>query len=342
MRKDRCAVDSNTQKDTSAHDNYKRRINYLRLSITDRCNLRCFYCMPEQGVKQLRHKEILRYEELLRLIRIFTGIGINKIRITGGEPLVRKGVVDFIKDVSQIEGVNDLSLTTNGMLLEKMARDLFDAGVKRINVSLDSLKKEKYYDITRSGSLSQVLAGLKKAQEVGFSPIKVNAVVIRGVNDDEVIDFAKMTEEHPFSIRFIEYMQIGEKSKWDKKLFVSSSEIKSRIEEYSKLELVDKTDKSSPSTDYKIPGAKGTLGFISPLSEHFCMLCNRLRLTADGKLRNCLFSENEIDLKEALRLNDDDEAVSQIIRAAICAKPEGYEKIEKDSSKKRSMHTIGG
>ncbi len=343
MTKDYCGIEHDKNPEgVKATDKFARRINYLRVSVTDRCNLRCFYCMPENGICQLNHKQILRYEELLRVIRISSENGIDKVRITGGEPLVRKGIIDFIKDVAKIKAINDLTLTTNGIMLADMAKDIFDAGLKRLNISIDSLKERTYSKITRSGYLKKVLAGLQKAYEVGFHPIKINVVVIRGLNDDEVTDFAKMTQERPYCVRFIEYMPIGDKNNWDKKLFVPSLEIRSKINRYKQLEPVTKTDKSSPSSDYKFAGAPGTVGFISPLSKHFCLMCNRLRLTADGKLRSCLFSENEVDIKDALRSGKDDEHISKIILDSISGKPEGHEKLSESANKKRSMYSIGG
>ncbi|MFC1855871.1 GTP 3',8-cyclase MoaA [Thermodesulfobacteriota bacterium] len=323
-------------------DGFLRNINYLRVSITDRCNLRCFYCMPEGGISQIECDNILRYEEILRIIRISVKNGINKIRITGGEPLIRKGVVDFIKDISNIDGVEDLGLTTNGIMLESLAEELFNAGLKRINISIDSLDPKTYKKITRNDTLDKVLAGLKKAHEVGFAPIKINVVSIRGVNDSEVIEFAKLTEDYPFFVRFIEYMPIGNDNSWEKKLFISSEELIKRINEYKELLPLEVKEKSSPAVNYKLKGSKGQLGFISPISKHFCSVCNRLRLTADGKLRNCLFSENEIDLKDPLRADNSDEEISTIIRESILKKPEGHEKVTTKGDKKRSMHSIGG
>ena len=340
--KDICDISHADEKQDDIKDRFERRINYLRVSVTDRCNLRCFYCMSEDGISQLMHGDILRYEEILRIVRISVENGIDKVRITGGEPLVRKGIIGFIKDIAGIDGIHDLSLTTNGILLEGMAKDIFDAGLKRINISIDSLNEDTFKKITRYDCLNKVIAGLKKAYEAGFDPIKINAVIIRDVNDNEVVDFAKMTEVYPFSVRFIEYMPIGEKSRWDKEHFISSKEIKDRVDTYSKLESIKKADKSSPSTDYRFKGAKGTVGFISPISRHFCMMCNRLRLTADGTLRNCLFSDKEIDIKGALRSGKNDKEISNIIRASIIGKPEGYEKLKESGKKKIAMHTIGG
>lgn len=323
-------------------DTYERRINYMRVSVTDRCNLRCFYCMPETGICQLDHKDILRYEEMFRIIRIAVDNGIDKVRVTGGEPLIRKGIAGFIKDLSALKGINDLSLTTNGVLLADMAKELYDAGLKRINISIDSLKRDTFKEITRHDCLERVMDGLYKAQEVGFSPIKINVVIVKGLNDDEVIEFARLTEEHPFNVRFIEYMPIGDDNSWNKERFISSDDIKSTIETYAELKPVEKTDKSSPARNYKLERAKGEVGFISPISQHFCSSCNRIRLTADGKLRNCLFSEKESDLRSAIRSGKDDEVISGIIRKSIQVKPEGHEAIKESSDKKRSMHSIGG
>jgi cyclic pyranopterin phosphate synthase len=298
--------------------------------------------MSESGISQINCKDILRYEEILRIIKMSVRCGIDKVRITGGEPLVRKGVVSFIKDVAGIKGIRDLSLTTNGVLFEGMAEDIFDAGIKRINISIDSLREDTYKKITMYDYLKRVMAGLKKAHEIGFDPIKINVVIVKGVNDGEIVDFARLTEEYPFSVRFIEYMPIGNNKNWDEKLFISSDEIIKTISSYSGLHPLKKVDKSSPAANYKLKGAKGTIGVISPLSRHFCSLCNRLRLTADGKLRSCLFSENELDIKSALRSGKSDADISNIILKSILKKPEGHEKIDKEAYKKRSMHSIGG
>lgn len=319
-------------------DSYGREINYLRVSVTDRCNLRCIYCMPEEGIKNLLpHHEILGYEEILRIIRIALSIGISKVRITGGEPLIRKDIVSFIESLARIEGIQDIGMTTNGVLLKKYAKSLHDAGLRRVNVSLDSLDENKFRTITRLGSLKEVLEGIEEAYRVGLNPVKINVVVMKGINDDEVERFAQWSKEVPFQIRFIEFMPIGE-NHWRRELFISKQEIKEKIEaSFGKLIPVQ-LKKSGPAEYFMLEGAKGFLGFISPMTTHICVKCNRLRLTADGKLRLCLFSDKEIDLKTPLRKGASDAEIRQIIIKAIQLKPQGMSQ----TKPLRAMSTIGG
>jgi cyclic pyranopterin phosphate synthase len=304
-------------------DFHNRRINYLRISITDRCNLRCHYCMPKEGVSQFGHSEILRYEEILRLAALAVQKGITKIRITGGEPLVRKDAVQLIQQLSQLKGVQDLSLTTNAILLEEFAPALFQAGLKRVNISMDSLSPEKYREITRGGDLSRVWAGVEAARRAGLSPIKINVVAITGFNDAEVLEFARLTMQDPFQVRFIEFMPIGVSSEWSPERYLSSREIKRRIESVYPLIPVNGgvNDHGGPARLFKFPGARGEIGFISPISDHFCNSCNRLRLTPDGKLKTCLFSEEEMDLKQLLRSGCSDEELGRKLDEAISTKP---------------------
>lgn len=304
-------------------DFHNRRINYLRLSITDRCNLRCHYCMPKEGVSQFGQSEILRYEEILRLAALAVQKGITKIRITGGEPLVRKDAVQLIRQLSQLKGVQDLSLTTNAILLEEFAPALFRAGLKRVNISMDSLSPEKYREITRGGDLSRVWAGVEAARRAGLSPIKINVVAITGLNDGEILKFAHLTVQDPFQVRFIEFMPIGVSSEWSPERYLSSQEIKRRIESFYPLIPVDGggNDHGGPARLFKFPGARGEIGFISPISDHFCNSCNRLRLTPDGKLKTCLFSEEEMDLKQLLRSGCSDEELERKLDEAISTKP---------------------
>ncbi len=304
-------------------DFHNRRINYLRISITDRCNLRCHYCMPKEGVSQFGHSEILRYEEILRLAALAVQKGITKIRITGGEPLVRKDAVQLIQQLSQLKGVQDLSLTTNAILLEEFAPALFQAGLKRVNISMDSLSPEKYREITRGGDLSRVWAGVEAARRAGLSPIKINVVAITGLNDGEILKFAQLTMQDPFQVRFIEFMPIGVSSEWSPERYLSSREIKRRIESLYPLTPVDGgvNDHGGPARLFKFPGARGEIGFISPISDHFCNSCNRLRLTPDGKLKTCLFSEEEMDLKQLLRSGCSDEELERKLDEAISTKP---------------------
>lgn len=304
-------------------DSHNRRINYLRVSITDRCNLRCHYCMPQEGVSQFSHSEILRYEEILRLAVLAVSKGITKIRVTGGEPLVRKDAVKLIHHLSQIKGVQDLSLTTNAILLEEFAPALFQAGLKRVNVSMDSLSPEKYREITRGGDLSRVWAGIHAARRAGIFPIKINVVAITGLNDGEILDFARLTMQDPFQVRFIEFMPVGVSSEWSPERYLSSQEIKRRIESVYPLIPLDGgiNDHGGPARLYKFPGASGEIGFISPISDHFCNSCNRLRVTPDGKLKTCLFSEEEMDLKQLLRSGCSDAELERKLDEAISTKP---------------------
>jgi cyclic pyranopterin phosphate synthase len=304
-------------------DRHNRRINYLRISITDRCNLRCHYCMPQEGVLQFSHAEVLRYEEILRLAAMAVSRGITKIRVTGGEPLVRKDVVQLIRQLSQLKGLQDLSLTTNAILLEEFAPALFQAGLKRVNISMDSLNPEKYREITRGGDLSRVWAGIEAARRAGMSPIKINVVAITGFNDGEILEFARLTIEDPLQVRFIEFMPVGDSSEWSTERYLSSQEIKQRIESVYPLKPLDDgtNHHGGPARLFKFPGASGEIGFISPISDHFCDSCNRLRLTADGKLKTCLFSDEEMDLKHLLRSGCSDEELERKLEEAMSVKP---------------------
>ena len=304
-------------------DGYNRDINYLRISITDRCNLRCGYCMPKEGLSVLGHEDILKYEEILRIVKIAVKMGVAKVRITGGEPLVRRGAVDFITRLSALSGLTDISLTTNGVLLESFAASLFQAGIKRINISLDSLNAERYSLITRGGELETVLRGINAAHQVGFHPIKINTVVINGVNDDEILDFTRLSAEKPFQIRFIELMPMGRAGDQYESKYLANDIIRERIGKVFSLEPLSGKGNNTdgPARIYRISGAPGTIGFISPISNHFCHACNRLRLTADGHLRACLLLDMEISLREALRRDGSDEELQNLIKSAIARKP---------------------
>ncbi|MGA1845445.1 MAG: GTP 3',8-cyclase MoaA [bacterium] len=325
-------------------DAHARTIDYMRISVTDRCNLRCRYCMPDQGVTHLPHAEILSYEEILRLARVAIGCGVTKIRITGGEPLVRKGVISFIERLSALPGMKDVTLTTNGVLLASCAADLKRAGLRRVNISLDTLKREKYRFITRRDSLPQVLSGIEAAQQAGLTPVKINCVAIRGFNDEEILDFARLSIEHPFHVRFIEFMPLGENDYWSEDKALHAPDILRAIRVRYQLEPISsKKNQSGPARRFRIRGGAGEIGIISALSEHFCDTCNRIRLTPDGRLRNCLFSDEEVNIKEALRSGATDEELDQIIRESIRHKPSGH-RLQEDASHKckRSMWKIGG
>ena len=301
-------------------DNFGRQITYLRISVTDRCNLRCVYCMPESGVSLLNHDEVISYEDILRLVNILSNHGVNKIRITGGEPLVRKGLTGLIGNIGRIRGIEDISMTTNGILLEKYASELYNAGLKRINISLDSLKEERFCRITRTGSLKDVLAGIKLAKKTGFNPVKINTVLIRGINDDEIIDFVNFAKEFELNLRFIEYMPIG----GNIAEAVLSKETEEKImSEFDDFRPIKGNPEEIPpsckegvyggvSRSFGFKDGKTIIGFISPLSEHFCGDCNRLRLTASGNLRLCLFYDNEYNIKNILRQNDDADVFKNI------------------------------
>ncbi len=320
-------------------DRFNRNIDYLRISIIDRCNLRCIYCMPEEGIKNLLpHDEILSYEEILKIIEIGVILGITRIRITGGEPLLRKNVVHFIEKLSNIEGIKDIGMTTNGVLLKKFAKDLFMAGLKRVNISLDSLDEQKFKTITRVGNLKDVLEGIEEAYRVGLEPVKINVVVMRGINDDEVERFALWSKDVPYQIRFIEFMPVGVNS-WKKELFISTEEIKKKIEAKTGKLIPVEMKKSGPAEYFTLEGSTGLLGFISPLTTHICIRCNRLRLTAEGKLRPCLFSDKEIDLKTLLRGGASEEEIKDVIKSTIQLKPQG---MLEDVKPSRPMSTIGG
>jgi len=310
-----------TDKSVELIDSHGRHLNYLRISVTDRCNLRCIYCMPSEGVPKEKHDEILTYEELFRLARIGIGLGIEKIRLTGGEPLLRKGICDFLPRLTAIPGLRDLSITTNGVFLCDHAAEIKAAGIKRINVSLDSLKPERYEKITRFDRFHQVLAGIDAARKLGFYPIKLNVVVIQGVNDDEIPDFVKLSLDHPYHIRFIEYMPMGVCASRNSFHYISNGTLKKAVGRIGELIRVPRGPFDGPAERYKIKGARGEIGFISALSDHFCPRCNRLRLTANGHLRPCLLSDDEEDLKAPLRRGANDEEIAEIFLSTALRKP---------------------
>jgi len=313
-------MDNEPDKDTffaeKLVDHEKRHLNYLRVSITDRCNLRCLYCAPEGRIPKLDHDDILSYEEILRLVRIGIRLGIRKIRITGGEPLVRKGAVELMRRLVALHDLEDVSLTTNGVWLAGKAQEIYEAGVRRINISLDSLVPEKFAQITGYDKFEQVWAGIERAHKIGFSPIKINVVAMRGINDDEILDFGRLSINHPFHIRFIEYMPIGN-SRTRSRDQLLTPEIQEKFSRLGDLIPVENHSYDGPARRYRLAGARGEIGFISALSQHFCSRCNRLRLTADGKLRACLLSDRHEPLKEMLRGGASDEALAEIFRIAV-------------------------
>jgi len=306
-------------------DHYNRRINYFRVSITDRCNLTCMYCMPHVLVPKLSHDDILSYEEILRIVAVSTRLGITKVRITGGEPLVRKGVYEFLGKLTTIKGLTDISLTTNGMLLADHAERIKSAGIHRINISLDSLNRKTYQHITGEDGFNQVWRGIEKAAQIGMNPIKLNVVILKGINDDEILDFARLSLTYPFHIRFIEYMTIGETSvHMGDAIF--TPEIKERISTLGRLNAIGKGNNDGPAEIYQLDGAIGKIGFISALSNHFCHQCNRIRLTASGQLRPCLLTDDdEEDIKGPMRRGCSDQELAEIFRKAINRKPKGHQ-----------------
>jgi cyclic pyranopterin phosphate synthase len=323
-------------------DSFHRKIDYLRLSITDRCNLRCSYCMPESGFTKLDHAEILRYEEILRLVQIVASIGISKVRITGGEPLVRKDALNLCESISRTPGLKSLTITTNGVLLSDYAESLIRAGIRRINISLDSLKPEKFAAITGRDFFSRVWDGIMAADRAGLSPVKLNAVVMCGINDDEIEDLARLTYKYPFHVRFIEFMPF--KRTANENLFIPASEILERLSRMGHLEASNSEDSNGPAHHYRFRGAPGKIGIISPVSDHFCPSCNRLRVTADGKLRTCLFASEEFDLRDLLRDDFSDEEIKARMFDAINKKPEKHELSNPVFRKciSRPMFSIGG
>jgi cyclic pyranopterin phosphate synthase len=327
-------------------DAYNRPISYLRISVTDRCNLRCIYCMPPEGVEWRPHEEILRYEEIEAIAQAAAELGITKLRLTGGEPLVRLGIEDLVRQLAHIPGIDDLAMTTNGMLLSRYAAPLAEAGLQRVNVSLDTLRPERFQRITRLGRLEDVLTGIEAARQAGLEPIKINTVVIRGMNDDELVDLARKTMEAGWDIRFIEMMPVGNGSlahgEWRERV-VTGSEIRRKIEaELGTLEPAKVTTGGGPARYYRLPGAKGTLGFITPISEHFCYRCNRLRLTADGQLRPCLLSDQEIDLRTPLRAGAGVAEIKRLLLKGIEIKPMRHHLDECLMPENRVMSEIGG
>jgi cyclic pyranopterin phosphate synthase len=324
-------------------DLYNREVTYLRVSVTDRCNLRCTYCMPAHDFTLLHHTHILRYEEIIRVIQAAIEVGIKKVRFTGGEPLVRNDFVTLLQAVSRLPGLDDMAITTNGVFLKRWARPIFETGIHRINISLDTMNPSKFLRITGKDAFHQVWEGIEEAEAVGFSPIKLNVVVIKGMNDDELGELARLSMEKPYCIRFIEYMPVGKDNRWTPEKYMSSKTIKGILAPLGPLFEIPRTHLDGPAERYHFEGAKGEIGLISPLSLHFCPSCNRLRLTADGKLRPCLFSDDEVDLKTPLRQGCDLEDIKSLIREAIAAKPKRHHAADPGGQGlSRPMAAIGG
>lgn len=323
-------------------DSYGRRINYLRISLTDACNLRCVYCMPEDMT--FRHRsELMTDEELLYLVKIAASLGVTKIRLTGGEPTIRPGIVELVREIAATPGVKDLAMTTNGILLDKLAAPLAAAGLKRVNISIDTLDAEKFHRITRWGHLDDVWRGIHAAEAAGLTPIKLNAVVVRHFNDgQDMLDLAQLTVENDWEVRFIEMMPFGEVSDFQQTNVVTYAEMKERIEaHFGPLEEAS-YDYVDPSRPFRIQGALGTLGFISSVTEPFCQGCGRVRLTADGKLRLCLLRDDEVDLLTPLRAGASWEELRALMRDGAYHKPWGHELSAGKFAENRAMNQIGG
>lgn len=327
-------------------DRWQRSIQYLRISITDRCNLRCVYCMPSEGVRRLPREAIMRYEEIALVVAEAARLGVSRVRLTGGEPLVRPNLASLIHMIAAIPGIEDISLTTNGLLLEEMASELKAAGLMRVNISLDSLQPEKFARITRGGSFEAAWRGIEAAEKAGLAPIKLNVVAMRGLNDDELPTLARLTLERGWDVRFIELMPVSNSAPWGQgfpkpeTIFMPVSEIMSLLTPLG-LEPEINLNTNGPARLFRIRGAasSGRIGLISPVSEHFCQACNRLRLTADGHLRPCLLHEEEIDVLAALRRG---EPLAPYLKRAVASKPQGHNLAANHPPSDRSMRQIGG
>jgi cyclic pyranopterin phosphate synthase len=323
-------------------DRLSRTINYLRLSITDRCNLRCFYCTPVGEWVKLPAAEILRYEEMLRIVEVAAGLGISKVRVTGGEPLMRRDVVNFVKGLHQVAGLREVCLTTNGVRLGEMASALYGAGLRHLNLSLDTLRRDRYWHLTGSDNFREALAGLEQAEALGFKPLKINCVALRGINDDEFLDFALLARDRPLQVRFIELMPTGSRELWARH-FLPIEEVRRRLSKLGPLKPLAAGATAGPARIFQPPGFRGELGFITPISEHHCATCNRLRLTAAGGLRPCLFATREIDLKGPLRQGVGQEALERLFKEAVRLKADGpHFRFPETPSPGRPMVSSGG
>lgn len=325
-------------------DRFGRRIDYLRISVTDRCNLRCVYCMPPEGITSKPHRDILSFEEIYKIVRAATRLGIEKVRITGGEPLVRKDLHLLIRELKGISGLRELALTTNGVYLKDCAYSLKEAGLDRVNISLDSLVPERFQRITRGGSVESVFQAIERCLSIGYSPLKINTVLLNGINTDELLNFARLTKTGPIHVRFIEHMPTDLNYHSYEDLFFSAIQAKEIVSSLGKLNPVDSIESNTASV-FKIDGFCGTIGFIAPISRSFCHSCNKLRLTSDGRLRSCLHSSRHVDLKAALEAGASEEEVAGLIREAVALKPESHNLSDRSISSDSdnfSMCQIGG
>jgi cyclic pyranopterin phosphate synthase len=325
-----------------AFDRFGRKLHYLRISLTDHCNLRCVYCMPEEMIFR-PNRELMQDDEVLFLARLFVRLGFDKIRLTGGEPTVRWNVVSLVRQIAAIEGLKTLSMTTNGILLPKLAQKLKDAGLQRVNISLDTLQADKFQNLTRWGKLEDVWAGIRAAEEAGLTPIKINAVVVRNYNEEDVVDIARLTLDHPWQVRFIEMMPLGGATEFQQQQLVTMGEVFEMVDRaFGPLESLHDGELDGEARVYRIPGAPGEVGFIASVTKPFCALCTRARLTADGKLRLCLLREGEVDLLTPLRQGASEEELRDLIIAGLWEKPWGHGLAHNEIAVNRVMSEIGG
>ena len=325
-------------------DSFGREHTNLRISVTDRCNIRCFYCMPAENVLFMDRKDLLTFEEMERFARICVGLGVNKVRLTGGEPLVRKDLHKLVEMIAKIDGVHDIGITTNGILLAEQAQALWDAGLRRINVSLDALDPVKFKEITRREGYEQVIEGIQAAQRVGFDPVKINAVSVRGMTEDEIVPFGKFARETGVELRFIEFMPLDADNAWERDKVLFAHEIIERLSaEIMPLIPVPDQNPHAPATEFVFEDGVGRVGFIASVSQPFCMSCDRFRITADGKIRNCLFSLEETDVRGLLRGDGSDADIADAIKSCVAAKWEGHQiNTAKFIQPQRAMYSIGG
>lgn len=325
-------------------DSFGRVHNNLRISVTDRCNIRCFYCMPAEDVQFVHRSKIMSFEEIVKFVRMVVPMGVNKIRLTGGEPLVRKNIPDLVKMISEIPGIEDIGITTNGILLPQYAQQLYDAGLRRINISLDALNAKKFEEITRRDDYEKVREGIRSAHAAGFSPVKINAVSIRNMTEEEIVPFGRLARETGAEIRFIEFMPLDADNRWEREKVLFAHEIQEILTQGIMPLVPEKqSDKNAPATNFVFEDGVGRIGFIASISNPFCMSCNRFRLTADGKLRNCLFSLEETNIRELLQSNVPEEQIIEAVRNSIAAKKEGHEiNTARFIQPDRPMYSIGG
>lgn len=325
-------------------DGFGRLHNNLRISVTDRCNIRCFYCMPADNVEFMPREQLLTFEEIVRIVRVGTGLGIDRVRLTGGEPLVRRDLHKLVALLAEVPGLVDIGLTTNGILLAEQAQALRDAGLARLNISLDALSPEVFRRVTRREGYEQVLRGIDAARAAGFSPIKLNAVSVRGLTEDQIVPFGQLARDSDTVVRFIEFMPLDADSQWQRDKVLFAHEIMQRLEAaFGPLEPVEPDHPHAPAQDFRFADGRGRIGLIASVSRPFCGSCNRFRVTADGKLRNCLFSHDETDVRPLLRGAGTDEQLAQAMLACIAAKNEGHEiNTARFIQPDRPMYSIGG